>query len=88
MEKKEKTDFLLEQVRLCLDCKDYVRAMIIIRKINTKVFADESMQVGHNLAMTFITITPIRPQNFTLGTMKFTSFSHNTHALGIEDALL
>eukprot|EP00002_Diphylleia_rotans_P014688 TRINITY_DN285_c0_g1_i1.p1 TRINITY_DN285_c0_g1~~TRINITY_DN285_c0_g1_i1.p1 ORF type:complete len:438 (-),score=117.94 TRINITY_DN285_c0_g1_i1:154-1467(-) len=44
MEKAEKTEFILEQVRLCLDAKDYVRAMIIIKKINTKVFADESIQ--------------------------------------------
>ena len=33
MEAREKTDFILEQVRLCLGKKDYVRADIIGKKI-------------------------------------------------------
>ncbi|KAJ2993834.1 26S proteasome non-ATPase regulatory subunit 12 [Globomyces sp. JEL0801] len=40
MEKREKTDFILEQFRLCLAKKDYVRAQIISRKISTKFFED------------------------------------------------
>uniref|UniRef100_A0A7S3G839 PSMD12/CSN4-like N-terminal domain-containing protein n=2 Tax=Palpitomonas bilix TaxID=652834 RepID=A0A7S3G839_9EUKA len=38
MDKKEKLDFLLEQVRLCMDKGDFIRAAIINRKISTKAF--------------------------------------------------
>ncbi|KNE70860.1 hypothetical protein AMAG_14967 [Allomyces macrogynus ATCC 38327] len=40
MDKREKTDFLLEQMRLCLARHDYTRTLIISRKISTKYFAD------------------------------------------------
>jgi hypothetical protein len=33
MAKSEKIDYLLEQVRLCLDMGDYVRAQILSRKV-------------------------------------------------------
>lgn len=36
MNKREKTHFLLEQVRLCLEKQDFVRAHIIAKKVNTK----------------------------------------------------
>ncbi len=38
MEKREKTDFILEQVRLCMLKGDYTRAQIISKKINVKFF--------------------------------------------------
>ncbi|KAK9111196.1 hypothetical protein Scep_018715 [Stephania cephalantha] len=38
MAKTEKIAFILEQVRLCLDRQDYVRAQILSRKISTRVF--------------------------------------------------
>jgi 26S proteasome regulatory subunit N5 len=41
MEKREKTDFILEQFRLCLAKKDYTRAQIISRKISVKFFEDK-----------------------------------------------
>ncbi|TMW90405.1 hypothetical protein EJD97_015724 [Solanum chilense] len=45
MAKTEKIAFILEQVRLCLDSLDYVRAQILSRKINPKVFeADPSKE--------------------------------------------
>ncbi|CAH9071156.1 unnamed protein product [Cuscuta europaea] len=45
MAKTEKIAFILEQVRLCLDRQDYVRAQILSRKINPKVFeADTSKE--------------------------------------------
>lgn len=44
MEKREKTDFILEQMRLCLAKKDYTRTQIISRKINTKFFTDAENQ--------------------------------------------
>jgi len=44
MEKREKTEFILAQVRLCLDCGDYIRASILSRKINKKVLQDSEVQ--------------------------------------------
>ncbi|KAL2551486.1 26S proteasome non-ATPase regulatory subunit 12-like protein A [Forsythia ovata] len=38
MAKTEKIAFILEQVRLCLDCQDYIRAQILSRKISPRVF--------------------------------------------------
>jgi 26S proteasome regulatory subunit N5 len=45
MEKREKTEFILEQVRLCLDSGDFIRAQIISRKINTKILNDAGFEV-------------------------------------------
>lgn len=42
MEKDEKVRFILEQMRLCLAKKDYIRTQIISKKISIKFFADES----------------------------------------------
>ncbi|KAL6006053.1 26S proteasome non-ATPase regulatory subunit 12 A [Asimina triloba] len=45
MAKTEKIAFILEQVRLCLDRQDYVRAQILSRKISPRVFdADVSKE--------------------------------------------
>ncbi|KAJ3194005.1 26S proteasome non-ATPase regulatory subunit 12 [Irineochytrium annulatum] len=41
MDKREKTDFILEQMRLCMAKKDYVRVQIISRRISTKLFEKE-----------------------------------------------
>lgn len=38
MEKKEKVEFILEQMRLCFETKDYIRTTIISKKINAKYF--------------------------------------------------
>ena len=40
MAKTEKIAFILEQVRLCLDKKDFIRAFILIKKISTRAFAE------------------------------------------------
>lgn len=45
MEKSEKTDFILEQMRLLMAKKDYTRTQIISRKINTKFFKEEENQI-------------------------------------------
>ncbi|CAF4331823.1 unnamed protein product, partial [Adineta steineri] len=42
MDRREKIEFLLEQMRLCLAKHDYVRTQIISKKINTKAFEDEA----------------------------------------------
>jgi 26S proteasome regulatory subunit N5 len=45
MDRREKIEFLLEQMRLCLAKQDYIRTQIISKKINTKAFDDASTQV-------------------------------------------
>lgn len=35
MERKEKVDFILEQMRLCLDTQDYIRTQIISKKVGS-----------------------------------------------------
>ncbi|ERL86079.1 26S proteasome non-ATPase regulatory subunit 12 [Dendroctonus ponderosae] len=44
MEKKEKVELILEQMRLCLAKQDYIRTQIISKKINTKFFEDDGTQ--------------------------------------------
>jgi len=41
MEKREKVDFILEQMRLCLAKKDYIRTQIISKKVSPKYFEAE-----------------------------------------------
>ena len=45
MDKEEKVQFILEQMRLCLATKDFIRTQIISKKISTKFFASETDQV-------------------------------------------
>ncbi|XP_065660283.1 26S proteasome non-ATPase regulatory subunit 12 isoform X2 [Hydra vulgaris] len=45
MERQEKVEFILEQMRLCLAKKDFIRTQIICKKINTKFFDDNKEQV-------------------------------------------
>lgn len=45
MEKKEKVEFILEQMRLCIAVKDYIRTQIISKKINTKFFQEAGSEV-------------------------------------------
>jgi len=49
MDRREKLEFLLEQMRLCLAKHDYIRTQIISKKINIKVFEDESSHVCYRL---------------------------------------
>lgn len=39
MARREKTEFILEQVNLCIECGDWTQAAILSRKIGTKYFA-------------------------------------------------
>lgn len=45
MEKKEKVRLILEQMRLCLAKRDYVRTNIISKKIHNKFFEDDDEEV-------------------------------------------
>lgn len=53
MDRREKTEFILEQVRLCLDTDDFVRAHIMAKKIQTKVFKDVELD---DLKMRYYTL--------------------------------
>jgi len=44
MDKREKVNLILEQMRLCLAKKDFIRTQIISKKIHTKYFDDEAVQ--------------------------------------------
>ncbi|KAG1460726.1 hypothetical protein G6F46_002344 [Rhizopus delemar] len=46
MDKREKVEFILEQMRLCLAKHDYVRTQIISKKINTKFFQDKENEAS------------------------------------------
>lgn len=46
MAKEEKISFILEQVRLCLARKDYVRAQILIRKVSPRAFVPRPEKKG------------------------------------------
>eukprot|EP00053_Salpingoeca_punica_P007500 m.68393 g.68393 ORF g.68393 m.68393 type:complete len:439 (+) comp14178_c0_seq1:76-1392(+) len=50
MDKREKTEFLLEQMRLCLLKSDYMRTSIISKKISTSLFKDDKF---HDLKLKF-----------------------------------
>lgn len=53
MEKKEKVEFILEQMRLCIAVKDYIRTQIISKKINTKFFQEEGSEVRDAISFSF-----------------------------------
>ena len=44
MERQEKVELILEQMRLCLATKDYIRAQIISKKINIRFFEKSEHQ--------------------------------------------
>lgn len=44
MEKREKVELILEQMRLCLAKQDYIRTQIIAKKISIKFFEDPEQQ--------------------------------------------
>lgn len=54
MEKKEKVEFILEQMRLCIAVKDYIRTQIISKKINTKFFQEEGTEVKDSTEKKFL----------------------------------
>lgn len=47
MDKVEKTDFILEQIRLVLAKGDAIRAQILSNKISKKFLNDPDLQVGY-----------------------------------------
>ncbi|KAG1468416.1 hypothetical protein G6F56_003844 [Rhizopus delemar] len=49
MDKREKVEFILEQMRLCLAKHDYIRTQIISKKINTKFFQEKENEASDNI---------------------------------------
>ena len=45
MERQEKTEFILEQMRLSIAKEDYIRTQIIAKKINIRFFSETSSPV-------------------------------------------
>uniref|UniRef100_A0A6B2L4N2 PCI domain-containing protein n=1 Tax=Arcella intermedia TaxID=1963864 RepID=A0A6B2L4N2_9EUKA len=44
MKKKEKTEYILEQMRLCLEKKDFLRTQLISKKIHPRVLAEPEFE--------------------------------------------
>ena len=56
MDKKEKTDFILEQMRLLLAKQDFIRVLMVSKKINPRYFDktdDQDIQVRRSAARAF-----------------------------------
>jgi 26S proteasome regulatory subunit N5 len=54
MEKREKIEFLLEQMRVCLIKGDFIRTQIISRKISVRAFEDESFHVNFLIYLEYL----------------------------------
>lgn len=53
MDRKEKIEFILEQMRLCLAKKDYIRVQIISKKISTRIFDTDSSEEVQKLKIRY-----------------------------------
>ena len=53
MERKEKVELILEQMRLCLATKDFIRCQIISKKISTRFFDNTEDQEIMKLKLKF-----------------------------------
>ena len=49
MSRREKTEFILEQVQLCIERGDFTQATILSRKISTKFFDSEEGKKDHEI---------------------------------------
>jgi 26S proteasome regulatory subunit N5 len=66
MEKREKIEFLLEQMRICSLKGDFIRTQIISRKISIRAFENEAFHV----IFIFFCIFKIQDDNFLFLTKK------------------
>ena len=51
MSRREKTEFILQQVQLCIDTEDYTQAGILSRKIGTKYFTRKPKKTSEQLGI-------------------------------------
>uniref|UniRef100_A0A915KKU2 PCI domain-containing protein n=1 Tax=Romanomermis culicivorax TaxID=13658 RepID=A0A915KKU2_ROMCU len=63
MEKQEKVEILLEQIRLCLLRQDYIRAQIISKKISTRFFEDKTNKENQLLKLKYYELMVKLDQN-------------------------
>jgi len=84
MEKREKTDFILEQMRLLLAKRDYTRTQIISKKINTRFFKDEE---NEDLKLRFyeLMITHAMHEEQYLNVCKFYREVYNTVSIQADE---
>ncbi|GAB5585374.1 proteasome regulatory particle subunit [Umbelopsis nana] len=84
MEKREKTDFILEQMRLLLAKRDYTRTQIISKKINTRFFKDEE---NEDLKLRFyeLMITHAMHEEQYLNVCKFYREVYNTISIQADE---
>ncbi|KAJ3246378.1 26S proteasome non-ATPase regulatory subunit 12 [Chytriomyces hyalinus] len=86
MDKREKTEFILEQMRLTLAKKDYPRVLIISRKISLKFFEDVAQ---HDLKLRFyeLMIQYSIHENLFLNTCKHYRHIYDTPAVKNDQKL-
>lgn len=77
MDRREKTDFILEQMRLCLLKGDYVRVQIISKKISTKYF--EAVET-HDLKLRYyaLLVKHAMHEDDYLGVCKYSQHIYDT----------
>lgn len=54
MEREEKVQFIVEQMRLCVANRDFIRAQIVSKKLSTKFFFSKSDIVQVSSAQSMI----------------------------------
>lgn len=53
MDKQEKVELILEQMRYCIAIKDFIRTQIISKKISVRFFEKDEYQVFFLLSLIF-----------------------------------
>lgn len=61
MEREEKVMFVIEQMRLCLAKKDYIRAQIISKKVSTKFFMGDTDTIQVSESISSLSLLPFLP---------------------------
>ena len=75
MEKREKVEFILEQMRLCLAKKDHIRTQIISKKISVKFFENDKEQVIYIMIRKICVLTIFLPKFAKVFFAKFRKIS-------------
>lgn len=66
MEREEKVMFVIEQMRLCLAKKDYIRAQIISKKVSTKFFMGDTDTIQVSESISSLSLLPFLPSPLSL----------------------
>lgn len=54
MDRLEKFEFILDQMRLCLASEDYIRCKLISQKVGARALSDKDFQVWKNIFSFFL----------------------------------